>query len=197
MNESLDLGKIERRAFSSYMQDGFWDIFIGFLLLGYGLRIYTDNVLFTLLIFVGIGIFILGRRYITLPRLGVARFGAQRQRRHIFLLVTILVAVLFTVALWILYAMDLLLSTNIVDIGISLVIAVIFGMIAYYMGSVRIFIYGLVLASMTFLVGNMDDELASLISIAFGVVILIVGIVLMVLFIKRYPMKKENAGDAW
>lgn len=196
MNESLDLGKIERKAFSSYLQDGFWDIFVGFLLLGFGLRIYTDNVLFTLLLFVGVGILIVGRRYITIPRLGMARFGAQRQRRYIFLLMAILASVLFTVALWILSTMDLLPSTNIVDIGISLIVAVIFSMVAYYMGTVRIFIYGLILASIIYIVGNIEDELASLISIAFGAVILIVGVVLMVIFIKRYPLKKENADDA-
>jgi hypothetical protein len=197
MNDRLDLEQIERKAFSSYMQDGFWDIFIGLLLLGYGLRIYTDNVLFTLLIFVGVGILIVGRKYVTMPRLGVARFGTKRQRRHLSLMVMILAAVLFTVALWILYAMELLPSTNIVDIGFSLVVAVIFGMIAYYMGTVRIFIYGLILASIIFLVGTIEDELASLISIAFGAIILIIGVALIIIFIKRYPTNKENAGDAW
>ncbi|NYT15394.1 MAG: hypothetical protein GKC02_05480 [Methanomassiliicoccales archaeon] len=197
MNENLDLERIERKAFSSYMQDGFWDIFIGFLLLGFGLRIYTDNVLFTVLIFVGVGILIVGRRYVTIPRLGMARFGAKRQRRHLSLLVMVLAAVLSTVALWILYAMDLLPSTNIVDIGFSIIVALIFGMIAYYMGTTRIFFYGLVIASIIYLTGTIEDELASILSIASGAIILIVGVVMLVVFIRRYPSSKENAGDAW
>jgi hypothetical protein len=196
MNESLDLGKIERKAFSSYMQDGLWDIFIGFLLLGFGLRIYTDEVMYTLLIFVGIGIMIIGRRYVTLPRLGLARFSPERERKHVFLLLAILALVLFMAALMALSTMDLLPSLSLLDIAISMIVAVVFALTAYYLGTFRIFIYGLMLASIIYLVGIIEDELASLISIAFGAVVLILGIVLLMIFIRKYPVSKENVDDA-
>jgi hypothetical protein len=196
MNETMDLKNMERRAFSSFLQDGLWDIFIGFLLLGFGLRIYTDNVLFTLLIFLGVAIMIVGRRYITVPRLGVARFGMQRRRKQSFLIATIALAVIFSMLIWIISDLYLESVTTVMDITFSLLVVIVFAMVSFFLGSIRIFVYGLILASVMYLVGVVDEQMASILAIGIGTVVLAVGVGMLILFIRKYPVPKENSENA-
>lgn len=196
MNETMDLKGMERRAFNSYLQDGLWDIFIGFLLLGFGLRIYTDNVLFTLLIFLGVAIMIVGRRYITVPRLGVARFGMQRRRKQSFLIATIALAVIFSMLIWIVSDLYLESVTTVMDIAFSLLVVIVFAMISFFLGSIRIFVYGLILASVMYLVGVVDGQMASILAIGIGTMVLAAGVGMLILFIRKYPVPKENAENA-
>jgi hypothetical protein len=90
MNAPIDLKNLERRAWTSYFQDGLWDIYLGLLLFILGLM---TSVLYDmesrwlryLIYFVLIGgawlLFQAGRRFITLPRLGRARFNVERRKR--------------------------------------------------------------------------------------------------------------------
>ena len=50
MSEMIDLHHVERRAWRLYFQDGLWDIFLGLLFLGTGLRALTGNLWFYLLV---------------------------------------------------------------------------------------------------------------------------------------------------
>jgi len=67
MSEMIDLHHVERRAWRLYFQDGLWDIFLGLLFLGTGLRALTGNLWFYLLVLAGVLALILGKRWITLP----------------------------------------------------------------------------------------------------------------------------------
>ncbi|NYT16379.1 MAG: hypothetical protein GKC02_10565 [Methanomassiliicoccales archaeon] len=195
--ESTDLKKVERQAFGSYLQDGAWDIFIGFLLLAFGLRNLTDNAYFTLLIFVGIAIFILERKYITVPRLGTARFGRQRERNHTLLVLGVAISVVATVGVWIASTLFLDNVTSLMDLVMVGLTVLVFAMISYFMGSYRLFVYGVMIAMLLYLGGVVDDQLGGIISLFAGGVVLVLGFSLMIRFVRRYPRFKEDTLDVW
>jgi len=94
MSQNIDLKALERKAFRSVHQDGLWDIYIGGLLLVLSLMFTIpdsgEGELRTLgLAMLGVAImfaiFQLGKKYITTPRMGQVRFGAERQKRKITL----------------------------------------------------------------------------------------------------------------
>ena len=84
--DDTDLKKIESKVWTSYFKDGLWDIFFGLMLLTMGLRTLTDNVLFTFGMLAAVLVHILGKRWITVPRLGVVRFSETRRKKRSFLI---------------------------------------------------------------------------------------------------------------
>src|SRR5512139_947858 len=112
MNVPLDLKNLERKAWSSYFQDGLLDIELGMLLFALALIIpimermdtrWPGYLLF-LMLFIPWLLFLAGRRFITMPRLGWVKFGGERRKKKArlmlvmsaFLLLNILL-LLFTV----------------------------------------------------------------------------------------------------
>jgi hypothetical protein len=90
MQSSFDLKNVERQAWTAYYQDGLWDIYLGLLLFVAALMSTTldglENTLVRLLLYAGLAggsylLFWAGRRFLTFPRLGRARFGAERRRK--------------------------------------------------------------------------------------------------------------------
>ena len=97
MNTNMNLKEIERKAFRSFFQDGIWDIFLGLLMILMGLgpwlggKMGGGEIEFTsVVIIMGILILValaavigfnLAKKYITTPRLGVARFTAPRRKK--------------------------------------------------------------------------------------------------------------------
>jgi hypothetical protein len=90
MKEPIDLKKLEQKAWTSYFQDGLWDIYLGLLLFILALMLTVlegfiqgrlDYVFY--LVFIGIAwwLFQTGRRRITIPRLGMAKFSVQRRKK--------------------------------------------------------------------------------------------------------------------
>ena len=92
MSQNLDLKALERKAFRSVHQDGLWDIYLGGMLLALSLFFSIPEngegeLNYTLLALLGVAIvfavFQLGKKYVTVPRMGQVRFGPERQKRKI------------------------------------------------------------------------------------------------------------------
>jgi hypothetical protein len=85
--ESTELEAIESRLFQSTQDDGLLELQFGIILMSLGITAYIDDTgIFNhyygyLLIVVSPLILILGKRYITMPRLGRVKFGVERQKR--------------------------------------------------------------------------------------------------------------------
>jgi len=114
MKEPIDLKKLEQKAWTSYYQDGLWDIYLGLLLFILALTStllegllgdLLKYVVYLVLIASAWGLFQAGRRLITIPRLGMAKFSSQRRKKKkrlslvlgAFVLVNVLL-IFFTVA---------------------------------------------------------------------------------------------------
>ena len=92
MLPSLNLKEIERKAFRSVHQDGLWDIYIGGIVMSMTVFASPDDgenftsqrlVLYMLGMLVFGMIFWGGKKFLTVPRLGQVKFGAQRRQRSL------------------------------------------------------------------------------------------------------------------
>ena len=91
MSRELNLKEIERKAWRSTYQDGLLDITLGVILLSMGLSAWLDraapksllsDLSYGLLLAVGVLVYVLGKRWITIPRIGLVNFGPRGRARH-------------------------------------------------------------------------------------------------------------------
>ena len=192
MSEMIDLRDVERRAWTLYFQDGLWDIFFGLLFLGGGLRALTDNLWFYLLVAAGVLVLILGKRWITLPRLGQINYGPQRQARlNVVRLVGFAVMVYTAVVLaMILSGADL----SGIPVGWIFVFLVpgVFIIMAYMMDFTRLYGYAILIAAFMVISEMYSYPTDAWAQIVAGLVPLMVGIVLLVRFLRSYPVVDEE-----
>ena len=188
MIETTELGQIERKAWTSYFQDGLWDIFFGLLMLTAGIRTLTDNVWFTLVIFAAVLINVLGKKFITVPRLGLVTFGPSRRLRQQKIFVVIIISVLVTLFLLFVPHFGLQISTSPI---MAVWIAVVLGLVAYYLDFKRLYAYGLLFAASEVLWGQFGGSIGAPFQVITGTVILLVGMAVLIIFLRKYPVPAE------
>ena len=87
MSQSDELKKLSRKAYLSYHQDGLIDILIGLGVLGFGLMMLTDSVVFNMMAWMPIIFYVPLKNRITVPRFGYVQFTSERVKRQRLLLV--------------------------------------------------------------------------------------------------------------
>ena len=103
MSAVLDLKQIERQAFRSTYQDGLWDMYMGVIVAAMAIFMYRPesgysptNIIMAILAFaLAYALFWAGKKYITLPRMGQVRFGPMRRQKNKTLAIILGVIVLF------------------------------------------------------------------------------------------------------
>lgn len=197
MKEKIDLREIEKKAWTAYFQDGLWDIFIASMMLTMAIRTLTDNVLFTLGMFIGVPILIFGKKYMTIPRLGFAKFGPKREAKRMKLFVIILLAVISTFVLLLLPLLGIEPSRDASSLFMAIFLMVVFSSIAYYLDFNRLYIYGLLFAINEIVWGRFGEPTGPYLILIFGFVVLIIGLIILISFIRKYPLpKKEDLANA-
>jgi hypothetical protein len=204
MSQRIDLKGLERKASTSYLQDGLLDIFLGLSLLAMGVFLLVPDAGVSdsagLLIFVGLLALALlllgaGKRYITIPRIGRAEFSEERREKKRKAGVYISVAFLLLQLLLVLgrTAMDTLfgpvLAEVVLMIGIGVAITAGIWLAAYFKDFPRGYVYG-VLYGIAFSCAFLFDQ-----PIAFvgpGAIILLIGLVVFVRFVCQYPAPAEG-----
>ena len=217
MSESMDLKALEKKAYRSTFQDGLWDLYLagimaclGILGILPGMRDDTGIWLvgYTVLIGSVLGLFILGKKFITVPRLGNVKFGGKRKRRKMILAgilsLTVLLngwLVLITMGAleapaWLRDFSHEMTSRGIMDVLVplfaGLFVTVALSLIAYFIEFYR----GMYIA-LLFGLGVFFDLFFNLpvVMIVGAVLAAIPGLILLIRFIKRYPIqsgKVEN-----
>jgi hypothetical protein len=200
MSYELDMKEIERQVYLSYSEDGLVDIAIGLVIMAWGFMLLAEpSGLIGLLGIFGMGIWYLGKRFITIPRIGTFQPGPKIERRltnlAIFLIVLGLIAflgILISRASGSAFASDHPLGI------LGLVIAVGVALLAYLLNATRIYIYALILfvafAGGEILAGTVTrfDVFAASIIIGGGL-ILISGLILLLRFMRKYPRQALEA----
>ena len=80
MNGKINLKNIERKAYTSYHQDGILDILIAIFILSFVAWILTDMVwLGWIFYLIAASIYAAAKRAITVPRIGFVKFPQHRQ----------------------------------------------------------------------------------------------------------------------
>ena len=209
MDKKIDLKEVERRAWLANFDDGLWDMFIGGMYLHSGLADYvytplggdTLRVIMTLVDYaLLIILFMAGKRYITVPRLGLAKPGPQRKakRRTLLIIIALAVNVTFVVFLFGVFLrgdQPPFVAPNIIGIFITLFVGTIFTLIAYFNDFLRGYYIAIVV---TLGIGGRELlDLPVLIPIMGGL-IAVPGIFLFVRFLRTHPILhlEERNGEA-
>jgi hypothetical protein len=205
MSTDISLKEIERKAYRSTFQDGLWDIYLGLLLLGFAFASPIESIGLTrplnILPVVIIPILFLryGKKLITIPRMGMVRFGPKRKADKkrlrivsIILFFVTLIQVILTITRVFPPRWMVELGTYSVPIIIALFAVLVFSVFAYFRDFPRLFGIGVLFAAgilfseyLHYRIGSPYDGM-----IGFGVpavIILAVGFVLLLQFLKKYP----------
>jgi hypothetical protein len=205
-NNGLDLKELESKAFRSTFQDGFLDIAIGLILLGTSLSITLTDMgtsdayrisLYVPLMLSGSVLMVLGKRFITVPRMGQVTFGHERLLKIAKLHALIVVSVLVTVVFLGLIIGGLDVGEYTGDIAIAFLIISIFYGISYYLDLPRMSLYGVFLALSN---GNRmfrdleTDVPPGLPAFIMAMITLAIGIHLLRSFLNNYPLSVDDGG---
>ncbi len=196
MPQDVDLKQVERRAWTAYFHDGLTDLYGGFILLGLGLSMLTDQSWWLALMLVGTAA-VWARKRITYPRMGHVRFSPQRQARTQRSRLIAGIAVGCTLLLGI--VLFVLLSTKGLPqwldawlkdyflVALAVMIGVIIALGAYLLGVARFYAYA-VLVFAAFAVGQWLNTAPGLpVTIAAGVIVLC-GLAILIHFLRKYPL---------
>jgi hypothetical protein len=145
-------------------------------------------------------ILILGKRFITVPRIGIVKFNQKRtkSRNKIGLLIAILFPItVVMVFLTFLGVYNIRVGGYIVPVGAGLFTLILLSTIAYIMDYPHFYLYavsiGLGIPLATLLKPIFGDPLHYLISFGIsGTLILLYGIITLIKFIKKYPIPREE-----
>jgi hypothetical protein len=193
MGQSIDLDKIEKKAWSSYFQDGLFDIFFAILFITNGIQQIYYNIWFSLIMFIAVGIFVAGKQYITRPRLGEVRFGLKRMEKQQRARLVLLATFLSTLAIFLLATSGQPKPEIDLSIVIIILFIVIFATLAYFMDFPRFLLYGIMFASGEFTINNYGDSFGAIIFFIYAAILLVIGIIYLNLFLKKNPLPALEA----
>lgn len=207
MKSTMNLKEIEKRAFRSTYQDGLWDIYYGLIVISMALFIYRPEkgygwwnmVLMSVSFLVFYFLFFLGKKYITVPRLGLVKFGELRRKRNrtmgIVLSVFIALQILMVIATatgwfykqfgsWMALHLKGSHELLLVSIISSLMVCVGMSVIAHFSDFIRGYYITIMMSLAVFIMIYLNKPL---IPVILGLVIVIPGVVMLARFISQYP----------
>jgi hypothetical protein len=211
MSQQTDLKLLERKLYTRYFDDGILDMLLGYYLLWGGLfRLFAEGLASDaariIIMLLGFGLvyplFLVAKRRITIARLGRVEFGPARRRQRLRLVIYSTIMVLATAGLVVLTASrgstpdpELLIPRG-SPIGPVLVggfVALVIGGMALFVGFDRMLLWAGLFGVSIMLGMQFDNPLPQ---IAGGGLIIIVGAVYLVRFLKRYPRIESEELDA-
>jgi len=215
MSTSLNLKEIERKAFRSVHQDGLWDIYIGGIVMSMTVFANADDgenftsqrlVIYMLGMLVFGLLFWGGKKYITVPRLGLVKFGAHRRRRSLTMAIIlagiVLLQILFVAGTALLrsnpdWGGQLGLGLSDPDYGRLLVaaIAALFVgpsmlLIAYFTDFPRGYYIAIIMSLAVFALVWFGEAVYL---IAASLLIILPGVVLFIRFLRQHPLPPVEA----
>ena len=211
MNEQIDLKGLEKRAWRSAFQDGIWDIYLGLLFLGlaiapfgdiFGLPAELGSVIIVICCnSIAILFLILGKKFITIPRIGFVKFGAKRKKTKKRLLAFLVFNVLLAFLLLFVNISGIFEWLNIGGIIEPLIIGLLLitvplSILAYFLEFHRLYIYAIFFGLGFFnsellypFVGSPIDLFLSLGLV--GIAVFSIGLIHLIRFLRKYPSSQK------
>jgi len=211
MSDNIDLEALEKKTWRTTLVDGIFEIYLGILHLSLTLGIVFDEVVpapfstiisFSIIL-IGLIFFLIGKKYISQPRLGKVKFGRARMARKLKTLIILTVNFLVVLIIYLIGALNPQFRLNLPPYLYGLIIGLLFvtlplSFVAYFLQFTRLYIIALL-----FGIGFFLDELFALLLIpepfdsllAFGMIsiaIISIGIVVFIRFLQKYPLPKEE-----
>ncbi|MFX1378591.1 MAG: hypothetical protein ACFFA4_05820 [Promethearchaeota archaeon] len=211
MAEKIDLKSLEKKAYRSVFDDGLWDLFMGMIILSLGIgtsigslfdlsEVWIMIIPALVLNIIAFLIFYLGKKFITIPRIGFVKFGPKRKSRQLKLKIFLALFAIVNLILAILPFTGLLRNIQLEPLLLTLILGIGFFtfplcIVAYFLDFTRLYYYaffagiGLFLTYLIHpLVGSPLDTL-----LTFGIIgagIIIIGLYNFIRFLKKFPIPK-------
>jgi hypothetical protein len=202
VEQKIDLQKIERRAYLSYQNDGVWDLFLGLFFLVEGFLFAFDAAIFlgifpAMMIPVAVKI----RKSFTTPRIGYVDFSPLRKlkvkKSRMTLSVLSSMTVILGLVVFMAFTGNSEWQTWVRSLGIlpfGFVISVLLGAAGFLFGLKRFVFYaGFIIV--IFVAGHSLNLRIQAYFIFLGVIFSVIGMVLLVHFLRRFPKPKKGAVD--
>jgi hypothetical protein len=216
MTNHVDLKKLERKVWTSFFEDGIWDIYLGIMLLTMAIgALLADTgapkakimIVYGCLIGVAFIFLCISKLFITLPRIGRVNFGPKGKARKkkanvifaISALIGLVVFILFSRIVKVPWLSGLPMDVVFPAIWVGNML-IVFSLAAYFLRFRRLYLIGVMFA-----VGVPLDILLTELThldlsfVAFGapaLVIMIMGIIVFVRFLRKYPRIERGMCDA-
>ncbi|MFX1553355.1 MAG: hypothetical protein ACFFBV_05450 [Promethearchaeota archaeon] len=211
MSESIDLKALEKKAYRSVFNDGLWDLFIGLIILSLGLstligsflnlselwNIIVPSLLLNIMAFL---IFYLGKKFITIPRIGFVKFGPKRKSKQLKLKMFLLIVFIVNIILFILPFTGLIKYIEIEPFILTLILGLggftfPFCVVAYFLDFTRLYFYafsagiGFFLTELLYPIVGAPLDIIIIFS-TIGGIIVVIGLYYFIQFLKKYPLSK-------
>ena len=198
MTENINLKGIEQKAYMSYHQDGLLDIVIGLVPLFMGISALTGNYLFIILLaLIGIS-WKAAKKTITVPRLGYVEFSEKRKskekKKMQILTIAFTLSAIAGVGVFMAWESSGLLRQWAISLGLTplgLTMASLVFVISLLTGLKRMYAYSLLIlvTFIAFQLLGISHRIALVLS---GGIILTSGITVLILFIRKYPLRTKE-----
>ena len=209
----FNLTDIEKKAYRSTFQDGIWDIFLGSTLMTLAICALLSNrgmpegrqmTVLIVLQAAALVFFIVGKKCITVPRMGFVKFGPQRKSKirksRTVLLASVVAGVaVFLVALLAMRGSSAGRPRLMIFLPLAWMVnaIVVFSLLAYYLDCTRLYAYGVLFAMpvpLDMAIKKFAGVNLSPVTLAIpATVMLVVGMVLLLGFLRQYPRSVEEA----
>jgi hypothetical protein len=197
---SLDMKEIERNAYMSLSEDGILDIAIGCVFLGWGFSLAVGpSGLVGLLAPFALAIWYLGKRFLTIPRIGliIPSEKMENKMRNFSIFLFAIGLIVFTgILLWQLGS-DTLLADHRLGI-LGLVIAGGICVIAFLLKATRLYVYAFFLF-IAFAIGeNLNRSITTVDTFVLSVILVsalicLSGLIVVIRFLRKYPLPVKEA----
>ena len=207
MEGDRSLKEIEKKIFSSYFNDGLWDIYGALILLGLGLTMVTVWD-YLMLAFAGLAVvLLLFRKRVVVPRLGRVHFSSERQsktkRSNLIATITLSFTALLGMVFFVLFSTNNapewlhVWMRNYFLGGFGGVLAIATAVAAYMVGVWRYYVYA-ALIFIFFVIANTlrPVDMESIPIVAAGGILFVSGAVILVRFLRKYPLPPQETDVA-
>ena len=195
-----DFGPLKRKVYLAYHQDGILDLVAGSVVLGFGLNMLTDNIVFLMIGWLAMMLYVLIKQRITIPRFGYVRFESKEktnQKAWVSVGIGVLVLFLF-------FGLGFFVNREPTSPEMEALIrryhmvplsTMLFGLpalvAALFLGLKRFYLYALLAIGLP-LLGALSNVETYIPIVAIGAVIIAFGAILLVNFLKKYPLNAEG-----
>lgn len=213
MSQEINLKELERRAWTSIFQDGLFDLFLGWQILWMGIIFWISDFGYSTPVMLTINmsgyalsvlLLYLGKRFITRPRAGRARFGIKRLSKVMWVtLVTfVIMGVVFGLSLVAWSREDSLLGQDLSPLVspllLGLLLLMLFNLPAFFLEYRRLHFIGLMFAlpipAGALLRQFFDIDPGIYAFVIASAAVIAVGLVALARFLQRHPLPEKNMG---
>ena len=198
--DTNDFSPLKRKVYLAYHQDGILDLVAGSVVLGFGLNMLTDNIVFLMFGWLAMMLYVLIKQRITIPRFGYVRFESEKntiKKAWISVGIGVLFVLFFL-------TLNIFVSRRPTSPEMSAWIqryhmiplsAMLFGLptlaAAIFLGLRRFYLYALLAVGLPAIGAWLNIETYIPI-VTTGLIILIFGVILLVNFLRKYPLNPEG-----